>query len=110
VYDHVSARETQFRLFLRATLLQDEGQDRNLRPAFRVALLDAALTPLAQVIPAPEVERLRNALSVLIGTEAVIAARDVLQLDHATARAQIGWACRVLVRAAGAEFGAETRS
>ncbi len=111
LYDHVRARETQFRLFLRAQLLQglqDDREDRTLRPAFRAALLDAALAPLADHLPAPDVERLRNALAVLIGTEAVIASRDVLQLDHATARAQIGWACRLLVRAARDEHATAT--
>lgn len=48
-------------------------------------------------------QRLINALGVLIGTEAIIASRDSLHLDYDTARADNRWACRQLVRAARAE-------
>ncbi len=106
MYDHISARENQFRLFLRARLLQtfqDDPEARSVRAGFRITLLDAALAPLTDELPREEHERLLNALSVLIGTEALIAARDVLQLDHPAARSQFGWACRALVRAARTE-------
>ena len=45
-----------------------------------------------------ELELLKTALSVLIGTEAMIAMRDVLRLDHEQARASGEWAVRQMVR------------
>ena len=76
---------------------------RTSRPGFRITLLDAALEPLADELPEPEFERLRNGLGVLICTEALTAMRDVLHVPHDTAREQLGWACRTLVRAARAQ-------
>ncbi len=103
LYDHISARETQFRHFLRGELLRglQQGDDSpRTRVGFRVLLLDAALTPLHDRLPPEAVERLRNTLCVLIGTEALIVARDVLHLDHEVARQEQEWACRAVVRAA----------
>ncbi len=44
-------------------------------------------------------ERLKTALSILIGTEAFFAMRDVVGLDHDQARARGEWAVRQMVRA-----------
>ena len=71
-----------------------------LRPAYRLELLDVALEPLQLELDADELERLNTALAILIGTEAMIAMRDVLGLDHAHARASGEWAVRQMVRAA----------
>jgi AcrR family transcriptional regulator len=101
-YEHISSHEPQFRHFLRAELLrglQDPDSPRT-RVGIRVTLLEAALAPLAGQLPPQALERLRNTLSVLIGTESVIVARDVLHLEHDAARAQLEWACRAVVRAA----------
>lgn len=101
-YDHISAHEAQFRHFLRAELLrglQDPDATRT-RVGIRVTLIDAALAPLAHQLPPAALSRLRNTLSVLIGTESVVVARDVLHLEHDAARAQLEWACRTVVRAA----------
>lgn len=106
LFDHIRAREAEFRLFQRNRVLQalEQGpSDGALRPAFRVGMLDVALAPVADELGDDRLGSLKNALGVLIGTEAVIAARDVLQLDHDTARAQLGHACRLLVRAYRAE-------
>jgi AcrR family transcriptional regulator len=103
MYDHIRERETQFRLFLRNTLLRSvtpDGSDAPLRPAYRVELIDAALRPLDDELDPHELERLKTALSVLIGTEAVIAMRDVLGLDDDQARASGEWAVRQMVHAA----------
>lgn len=102
LYDYIRSREAQFRHFLRAELLrglQDPDAPRT-RVGLRVTLLDAALAPLAGRLPPEAVDRLRDALCVLVGTESVIVARDVLHLDHDTAREQLEWACRALVRGA----------
>lgn len=106
LYDHIRSRETAFRNFLRGQLLlgmQDKQVDRTLRPAFRVDLIDAALEPITDELAPDQLDRLKNTLGVLIGTEALIASRDVLQLDDETARAHNAWACRVLVCAAREE-------
>ncbi len=103
LYDLTRDHEAEFRLFLRTSLLraldQRAGPDL-FRGARRTALLDEALEPLAGELPADDVERLRTALSMLVGVEAMIVLRDVLRLDHAQARAAGEWAVRELARAA----------
>jgi AcrR family transcriptional regulator len=101
MYDHIREREAQFRLFHRNALLQSLDPDRNaelLRPAFRLELLDAALDPLNGEVDTDELGLLKTTLSILIGTEAMIAMRDVLRLDHEDARASGEWAVRRMVR------------
>jgi len=104
LYDFTREHESQWRLFLRASLmraLQDSnGADDPFRGARRVALLDEALTPLAEELTGEEVEQLRTSLAMLIGGEAMIVLRDVLRLDHDQARARGEQAVRELVRAA----------
>lgn len=102
LYDHIREREAQFRLFQRNSLLRSLDPTRSeptLRPAFRVQLLDAALQPLEGELDDDELHRLTTALSVLIGTEAMIAMRDVLGLDHDEARAHGEWAVRQMMSA-----------
>ena len=102
-YDHIREREVQVRLFLRNTLLRPLDPERNdvpLRPSFRLELLDAALQPLERELDPDQLERLKTALSILIGTEAFIAMRDVVGLDHDQARVRGEWAVRQMVRAA----------
>jgi AcrR family transcriptional regulator len=101
MYDHIRDREVQFRLFHRNALLQslDPGQNGEpLRPAFRLELLDAALEPLEGELETDQLDLLKTGLSILIGTEAMIAMRDVLRLDHDQARASGEWAVRQMVR------------
>lgn len=103
-YDFTREHESQWRLFLRASImrsLQDpDGTGDPLRGARRVALLDAALAPLAGELPPDELEQLKTALAVLVGGESLIVLRDVLRLDHQQARARGEQAVRQLVRAA----------
>jgi len=102
MYDHIRDREVDFRIFQRHSVLRSLDKDRvepNLRPGFRLQLLDAALAPLEPDVDGETLQRLKTALSVLIGTEAVIAMRDVVGLDHDEARAHGEWAVRQLVRA-----------
>jgi len=103
LYDLVRDNESQFRVFLRASLtraLRDsEGQD-PLRGARRTALLAEALAPLTDELPADEIDRLIAALSMLVGVESMIVLHDVLRLDHHDARLRGEWAVRQMVRAA----------
>jgi AcrR family transcriptional regulator len=103
-YDFTREHEAQWRLFLRASImrpLQDpDGTSDPFRGARRVALLEKALAPLANELPANELEQLKTALAMLIGGEALIVLRDVLRLEHEQARARGEQAVRQLVRAA----------
>ena len=105
LYDLVRDNESQFRVFLRASLtraLRDpEGQD-PLRGARRTALLSAALAPLSDELTDGEIDRLIAALSMLVGVESMIVLHDVLRLDHDEARRRGEWAVRQMVRAARA--------
>jgi AcrR family transcriptional regulator len=103
MYDHLREREVQFRLFERNALLRSLERDHldvPQRPAFRLELLDAALEPVGDELESDTLERLKTALSILIGTEAMIAMRDVVRLDHDQARASGEWAVRHMVRSA----------
>jgi AcrR family transcriptional regulator len=104
LYDLSRDHESEFRLFLRASVmrsLQDpDGTGDPFRGARRVALLDEALRPLADELTHEELEQLKTALAILVGGESLIVARDVLRLDHDQARAHAEGAVRQLVRAA----------
>ena len=106
LYDLARDHETEFRLFLRSSLMRtasaSDGASDPFRGARRLELLEAALAPLAGELPAAEVGRLRTALSMLVGVESMVVLRDVLRLDHDEARAAGEWAVRELVRAARA--------
>lgn len=102
-FDYISSREAQFRIVLRAHLGGTLEGVSGHRPGYRVSLLDKALAPLAGELTSDELARLATGLSILIGTEAVLVTRDVLDLDLDTARAHTAWACRQLVRAAREE-------
>lgn len=102
LYDLARDHEAQFRVFLRGSLTRSlEGGDRMRDPfrgARRAALLDEALRPLEDELPGEEFDQLKAALAVLVGIESLIVLRDVLQLDHDTARSTGEWAVRQLVR------------
>jgi AcrR family transcriptional regulator len=104
LYDLSRDHETEFRLFLRTSVtraLRDaEGTSDPFRGARRTALLAEALAPLAGELTPAEIERLKTALAMLVGTEPMIVLRDVLRLDHDQARESGEWAVRQLVRAA----------
>jgi AcrR family transcriptional regulator len=104
LYDLASDHETEFRLFLRSSLMRSastsDGAGDPFRGARRLDLLDAALAPLASELSGDELDRLRTALSMLVGVEPMIVLRDVLRLDRSEARAAGEWAVRELVRAA----------
>jgi AcrR family transcriptional regulator len=103
LYDLARDHETEFRLFLRASLMRsvaEGGTHDPFRGARRSALLDEALAPLAHELPAAEIEQLKIALSMIVGVESMIVLRDVLRLEHDEARAAGERAVRQMVRAA----------
>lgn len=97
-------------------LMLKHAMERSVRPAEagaaplrqnrRAPLIDAALEPArAQFRPAA-LKTLRLGLSMVIGTEAMLALKDVMQLDDAEARRVRRWAIRAMVAAARAPAGA----
>jgi hypothetical protein len=60
-------------------------------------MIDAALEPFADEIDQATLELLRNGLALVIGTEAMIAARDVCGLDVERAQHVASWAAEALV-------------
>jgi AcrR family transcriptional regulator len=108
LYDLAREHETEFRLFLRSSLLRaaadgdgdGDGAQDPFRGARRLDLLDAALAPLAGELPEAAIEHLRTGLSMLVGVESMVVLRDVLRLNHDEARAAGERAVREMVRAA----------
>jgi AcrR family transcriptional regulator len=74
--------------------------DRVLAVERRLPLLDSALKPFRSRLGSRELRRLRNALTLAIGTEALIAMRDVCLLGKREARETLRWAVTALVHQA----------
>jgi AcrR family transcriptional regulator len=66
----------------------------------RSPLIEAALAPAAEEFDPQELDLLKKALALVIGSEAMIVFKDVLQLDAAEAARVRGWTIRTLVEAA----------
>lgn len=74
--------------------------DPSARPARRLPLIDAALAPYAGELGPGLTRRLRDAIALTIGTEAVVTLRDVCELPAEETRETARWAVRALVAAA----------
>lgn len=70
-----------------------------LRQNRRTPLIEAALAPARPAMDEDVYERLVRALALVIGTEAQLAFKDVLQLDDAAADSVREWMIRALVAA-----------
>jgi AcrR family transcriptional regulator len=71
-----------------------------IRQNRRTPLIEAALAPAKDQFEPAKLDTLTAALALVIGTEAMVVCRDVLQLDDAKARNIRQWAIRTLVEAA----------
>lgn len=92
-------REVPLRLMLARTLersVQPGAEDAPLRQNRRVPMIEQALAPLAGGYD----ERLVPALAMIIGTESLIALKDVVGLDAAQSRDVRLWAIDALLQAA----------
>ena len=109
-------RLDEYEATLRAALLQamDQwsrrragtlGDEAPIVRGNRKAVLGNALAPLRGTIGAAEFDRLRQALSLIFGTEAFVVLKDIWGLDGAGARDVALWSAHALVRAAVAEAG-----
>lgn len=102
VHDMVLANEPGLRAML-AESLRRGPDDLPARQNRRSPLIDAALDASADQFTPGARDRLAKALALVIGTEAMIVCKDVLQLDDAEARAVKAWAIEALVDAARRE-------
>lgn len=98
VSEMVRSNEPALRTMLANALqIRARGDDVPARQNRRSLLIEAALKPGR--FGAAERDRLVKALAFFIGTEAMLVAKDVLQLDEAEAAEVKSWAMRALVAA-----------
>ena len=104
LHEHCLVNEPQLRVMLahsvQRPLLGDGDDTVPARQNRRSPLIDAALAPAEGTLRARDRKLLRQALALIVGTEAMIVCKDVLQLDDAEARNTKRWAIRALVEAA----------
>jgi len=96
--------EVALRLMLRHAMERSvrRGGDAStpVRQNRRTPLIEAALEPARRELRPAALKTLTRALALVIGTEAMLVLKDVLQLDEAEARRVRRWAIRALVDAA----------
>jgi len=100
LHDMILANESQLRLMLVHSLQREEGSGLPPRQNRRTTLIEAALAPTRDRFKPADLRLLTRALALVIGTEAMVVFKDVLQLDDAEARKVKRWAIRALVQAA----------
>ncbi|RJF80668.1 TetR/AcrR family transcriptional regulator [Oleomonas cavernae] len=100
----IAQNEVPLRLMLANALQQRakgvEDGDLPVRQDRRTPLIKAALAPARGEFEPADLETLTAALALIVGTEAMVVFRDVLQLDDAQAQKVRRWAIRALVEAA----------
>jgi AcrR family transcriptional regulator len=96
------ANEPGLRAMLAQAVQQEPGEDGKLprRQNRRSPLIEAALAPARKEFSASDLQMLSRALALVIGTEALIVFKDVLQVSDAEARKVRRWAIRAMVQAA----------
>lgn len=104
LHDMILANEASLRLMLAHTLQRglksEEDADLPKRQNRRTPLIEAALAPSRKDFKPASLATLSKALALILGPEAVMVFKDVLQLDDAEARRVKRWAIRALVDAA----------
>lgn len=100
----MDANEQALRLMLAQSLqhgvARAAGTDYPVRQNRRTALIEAALEPARAQFSSEALESLTSALAVMIGTESMVAFKDVLQLNDTRAEEVRRWAIRALIEAA----------
>jgi AcrR family transcriptional regulator len=104
LHDTILANEDSMRMMLvhslQRTVRADDDPEFPARQNRRTPLIEAALDPARNQFKPAALETLTKALALIIGTEAVVVFKDVLQLDDADARKVKRWAIQALVAAA----------
>ena len=102
--DMIAANEPALRTVLVHTLQRSlrggEADQLPRRQNRRGPLIEAALAPARAEFAPAALDTLQKALALVIGTEAMVVCKDVLQLDEAEARRVKRWAIEALVAAA----------
>jgi AcrR family transcriptional regulator len=100
----MAANEAPLRMMLAQSLERSARAESDsqmpLRQNRRTPLIEAALDPARDRIKPAAMKRLKNALALVVGPEAMVVFKDVLRLDDAEARKTRRWAIRALVEAA----------
>lgn len=104
LHEMIVANEVSLRLML-AHSLEERARgggesDLPIRQNRRTPLIEAALAPARDEFDPEAYKTLSAALALVIGTEAMVVFRDVLQLDHDEALRIKHWMIRALVEAA----------
>ncbi|WP_293207772.1 TetR/AcrR family transcriptional regulator [Parvibaculum sp.] len=101
-HDMILDNETPLRLMLAKTMERRAAGDDGLpaRQNRRTPMIEAALAPARAEFTRASLDRLQKALALVVGTEAMIVFKDVLQLDEKEAREVKRWAIRALIEAA----------
>lgn len=99
VNDAMLAHEHAMRMIVRNAIeMALSGADGTVhRPGRRQKLIAAAVEPLAKTLKPEALKRLRHALALVIGPEAILAARDVCGLSPDETRKVTRWAAEALV-------------
>jgi AcrR family transcriptional regulator len=104
LHDIILANEAALRTMLVHSLQRgvrsDQDGDLPARQDRRTPLIRAALEPARSQFKPGDLETLTRALALIIGTEAMVVFKDVLQLNDADTRKVKRWAIRALVEAA----------
>ncbi|MFC5578266.1 TetR/AcrR family transcriptional regulator [Lysobacter niabensis] len=103
LHDMILSNEAQLRTMLVHSLQRGIGSNEDALPARqnrRSPLIEAALAPVRRQFRTAALKHLPHALALVIGTEAMVVCKDVLQLDDAEARKVKRWAIRALIEAA----------
>lgn len=104
LHNMIVANEVSLRLMLAHSLEQRvSGEDESnlpIRQNRRTPLIEAALAPARDQFDPETLETLSAALALVIGTEAMVVFRDVLQLGDDDALKVKRWMIRALVEAA----------
>jgi AcrR family transcriptional regulator len=83
--------------------LENESHETPLRPGRRMSYIEPIVDSLKDVLTPRARKRLKQALSIVIGTEALIAVRDISRASVEESLDSAAWAARALVRQALAE-------
>lgn len=103
MHEMIVANEAQLRMMLVHSLqrgISGVEDDLPARQNRRTPLIEAALEPARKQFKPAALKTLTRALALVIGTEAMVVCKDVLQLDDAETRKIKRWAIRALVDAA----------
>ncbi|MET0986998.1 MAG: TetR/AcrR family transcriptional regulator [Steroidobacteraceae bacterium] len=101
------ANEAPLRMMLAQSMHRavrgDAATDLPARQNRRTPLIEAALEPTRGQFKPAALKNLSRALALVLGTEAMVVFKDVLQLDEAEARKVKRWAIRTLIEGAKAK-------